>query len=110
MSHPPQTPEGRAGSPDSKIKGAGSPGSKTKEPTSEEQQLAKAAKREKYIQIATAVGETATAAGLSVINPLAIPVAFGGLVKLLNACFASKNPARQPLLEPDKAQELASQG
>ncbi len=34
-----------------------------------------------------AVGTTATAAGLAVLNPLAIPVAFEGLIQLINACF-----------------------
>ena len=47
-------------------------------------------KREKVLEVFSALGTTATAAGLSVINPLAIPVAFGGLVGLINMCFSKK--------------------
>lgn len=48
-------------------------------------------KRAKILEILGAVGTTATAAGISVINPLAIPVAFGGLVQLLNVCFSRRD-------------------
>lgn len=52
------------------------------------------AKREKVLEILGAVGTTATAAGLSVINPLAIPVAFSGLINLINACFSRRDEVR----------------
>ena len=70
----------------------------------------KAAKREKRLEIAGAVGTTAVAVGLSVINPLAIPVAFGGLVSIINACFARKKPPpAEPLrVNPDTYQSFAS--
>lgn len=44
-------------------------------------------RRAKVLEIFGAVGTTATAAGLSVINPLAIPVAFAGLINIINSCF-----------------------
>ena len=52
-------------------------------------------KREKILGIMSALGTTATAAGLSVINPLAIPVAFGGLINLINACFSRRDAGIQ---------------
>ena len=52
-------------------------------------------KRDKILGVLSALGTTATAAGLSVINPLAIPVAFGGLIDLINACFNRRDAGIQ---------------
>ncbi len=63
-----------------------------------EKQRAKA-KRERRLEIMGALGTTATAVGLAVINPLAIPVAFGGLISVINACFSRRDERgleRQP--------------
>ena len=52
-------------------------------------------KRDKILGVMGALGTTATAAGLSVINPLAIPVAFGGSINLINACFSHRDAGAQ---------------
>ncbi|KAF7507829.1 hypothetical protein GJ744_009993 [Endocarpon pusillum] len=64
-------------------------------------------KREKYLSIFGAVGTTATAAGLSVINPLAIPVAFAGLVGIINACF-TRREANDLERRPEVYQDIAA--
>jgi hypothetical protein len=64
-------------------------------------------KRQRVLEIAGAIGTTATAAGLSVLNPLAIPVAFGGLISLINACF-SRNEKHSLEQDPDTYRVLPS--
>lgn len=64
-------------------------------------------RREKALRIFGAVGTTATAAGLSVINPLAIPVAFGGLIGIINACFARRE-ANDLNRRPEVYEDLSS--
>ena len=59
-------------------------------------------KRGQRLEILGAVGTTATAAGLAVLNPLAIPVAFEGLIRLINACFSRRkevNLNQDPLVQ-----------
>lgn len=58
-------------------------------------------KRGQRLEIFGAVGTTATAAGLAVINPLAIPVAFEGLIRLINACFSRRDRAKEVEINQD---------
>jgi hypothetical protein len=44
-------------------------------------------KKEKWLAIVDAGATTAAAVGLSIINPLAIPVAVGGGIRLINEFF-----------------------
>ena len=67
----------------------------------------KKAKREKILQILGAVGTTATAAGVSVINPIAIPIAFSGLIGLINACFSSRDKRKMEALREQSASDSA---
>ena len=78
----------------------------TEEDDEEKKAIAKQAKRERILEIVAAVGTTATAAGLSVLNPLAIPVAFGGLIQTINACFSKKRQTDEHR-RPETYQELA---
>lgn len=57
-------------------------------------------KRGQRLEILGAVGTTATAAGLAVINPLAIPVAFEGLIHLINACFSRRDRTKKVDQDP----------
>lgn len=56
-------------------------------------------KRGQRLEILGAVGTTATAAGLAVLNPLAIPVAVEGLIRLINACFSRRDRAKEKEVE-----------
>lgn len=58
-------------------------------------------KRGQRLEILGAVGTTATAAGLAVLNPLAIPVAFEGLIRLVNACFSRRDRTKEDNLNQD---------
>lgn len=57
-----------------------------------EKQVAKT-KKEKWLAVLSATGTTAAAAGLSVINPLAIPVAINGVLGIISALWPSKGNA-----------------
>lgn len=59
-------------------------------------------KRGQRLEILGAVGTTATAAGLAVLNPLAIPVAFEGLIRLINACFSRRDRAKEAEVEGNR--------
>ena len=58
------------------------------------EKMAAKTKKEKWMNILSSAGTIAAAGGLSLINPLAIPVAINSTIALLNAIFSkSKAPA-----------------
>jgi hypothetical protein len=70
-------------------------------------------KKEKWLAIVDAGATTAAAIGLSVINPLAIPVAVGGGIRLINEFFRKTKKEKEEEEEEegeDDGLEVATMG
>jgi len=62
-------------------------------------------KKEKWLAIVDAGATTAAAVGLSVINPLAIPVAVGGGIRLINEFFRKTKKEKEKKTEKGEEEE-----